>query len=107
MNATPGPWFFEPHNLYGGTDFDGRPWPFGYVSCWTPNRVPLPIFALAPLFETPSEELEELDANARLIAAAPDLLACLKETLAVATRNEEGDFADRARAAIAKARARS
>ena len=38
-----------------------------------------------------------------LFAASPDLLACLKETLAIAARNEEGAFADRARAAIARA----
>lgn len=42
-------------------------------------------------------------ANAALAAAAPDLLACLIETLEIATRNEEGEFADRARAAISKA----
>jgi hypothetical protein len=46
-------------------------------------------------------------ANARLMAAAPDLLACLKETLAIATRNEEGEFADRARMAIARAEGQS
>ena len=46
---------------------------------------------------TPSE------ADARLISAAPDLYAALIETLAIATRNEDGEFADRARAAIAKA----
>jgi hypothetical protein len=45
----------------------------------------------------------EADANSRLIAAAPDLLEALKETLAVATRNEEGAFADRARVIIAQA----
>jgi hypothetical protein len=43
---------------------------------------------------------EEAIATARLFAAAPDLLTCLKETLAYATRHEKGDFADRARAVI-------
>lgn len=44
-------------------------------------------------------------ANARLIAAAPDLYTALIETLEIATRNEEGEFADRARSALAKAAA--
>lgn len=43
------------------------------------------------------------ESNAHLIAAAPELLEALKETLDVATRSEVGEFADRARVAIAKA----
>ena len=47
--------------------------------------------------------LAEAVANMHLMAAAPELLACLIETLEIATRNEDGEFADRARRAIAKA----
>lgn len=46
---------------------------------------------------------ENREADARLIAAAPELLAALKETLEIAIRNEDGDFAVRARAALSKA----
>ena len=47
----------------------------------------------------------DAEANARLIAAAPDLLAALKDVVAVADRKT--DEFDRARAAIAKAEGRS
>ena len=49
-------------------------------------------------------EIKTMEANARLIAAAPYLLASLCETLAIAEQSETGPFADRARAAIAKAK---
>ncbi|MBX3583588.1 MAG: hypothetical protein KF810_17010 [Rhizobiaceae bacterium] len=38
-----------------------------------------------------------------MFAAAPDMFEALKETLAIATRNEDGPWADRARAALRKA----
>lgn len=34
---------FEPHNGFGGKDFDGEPWPFGYISHESPR---MPIFEL-------------------------------------------------------------
>ena len=43
-------------------------------------------------------------ANAHLIASAPELYEALKETLAIAERNEVGGYAVRARAALSKAR---
>lgn len=43
----------------------------------------------------------------RAVNAHEELVEALKETLAVAARNEEGDFADRARAALAKAEGQS
>lgn len=43
------------------------------------------------------------EADARLIAAAPDLLEALIETLVIAERNEMGPWRKRAQAAIAKA----
>jgi hypothetical protein len=50
---------------------------------------------------TESDELGDLEANARLIAAAPDLLAALQGVLRVADRAT--DEFDAARAAIARA----
>jgi len=44
--------------------------------------------------------------NIGLIAAAPELLEALKETLAIAKRDEFGDYVIRAEAAIAKAEGR-
>jgi hypothetical protein len=75
---TQGTWIFEPHNGYGGEDPDGEPWPFGYVS----TNKHTPIFELSPILDF---KFDELLANARLIAAAPDLyaaLASLRETCA-------------------------
>ena len=74
---TPGPWFFEPHNLYGRPPFEegGEPWPFGYVSHNVVGTIRDPIFSLSPIT---IGEKSELEANACLIAAAPDLLAALK-----------------------------
>ena len=65
---TPGPWVFEPHGGFGANDPDGNPWPFGYISTSHPS----PIFQLDVILGWPSDELT---ANARLISAAPDLLA--------------------------------
>jgi hypothetical protein len=46
---------------------------------------------------------EEDRANGRLIAASPSLFAALQETLAIARRNEDGDYIQRAEAALAQA----
>lgn len=70
---TPGPWKFEPHNGYGG-EIDGDPFPFGYIS----TSAPQPIFELSVILEFDAEELR---ANSRLIAAAPEMLAALREAL--------------------------
>jgi len=43
-------------------------------------------------------------ANADLIAAAPELYASLVEALVIARRNEDGQYVQRAEAALAKAR---
>lgn len=55
-------------------------------------------------------DLPEREANARLIEAAPDLLACLKEYVRDFGDNEDSDsklMAEKAEAAIAKAEGRS
>lgn len=45
----------------------------------------------------------EARANWHLISASPDLYAALVETLEIASRNEDGEWAVRARAALSKA----
>ena len=67
--ATPGPWVFEPHNL-AGTEFDGEIMPFGFIS----TDFPSPIFVINNILDI---DAAELDANARLMAAAPSLAAAL------------------------------
>lgn len=47
---------------------------------------------------------EQAISNMHLIASAPELYAALAETLAIARRNEGGDFVVRADAALSKAR---
>ena len=107
---TPGPWKFEPHAFYGH-NIDGEVMPFGYVS---EDKLAAPIFGLEDVLGRPVEELE---ASARLIAAAPDLLASVLELIgplekASSALQSQGfvldEFAqaafDRARAAIRKAR---
>lgn len=79
---TPGPWKFEPHGAYA-SDFLGEDWPLGYISQASP---PVPIFALGPILEYPTDQLL---ANGRLIAAAPDLLDALVEA-----EKHFGPFAD-------------
>lgn len=84
-NHTPGPWEAQGRNVLAKR-------PFGYV-CWC------------------DKQKGQHEANATLIAAAPDLLAALEALLANlddadATKDENGnDFADilQCRAAIAKA----
>jgi hypothetical protein len=84
---TPGPWFL---------DDDGRIFD-------TPDRGQLVAeVATADPAEPPAEEDV---ANARLIAAAPDLLAALEKVVAISDRKH--DAWDEARAAIAKAEGRS
>lgn len=74
---TLGSWIFEPHNLAGadvGEIMDDEPsgelFPMGYIS----TSVPQPIFALQPVFGQDEEQL----ANARAIAAVPDMLDAIE-----------------------------
>lgn len=66
-----GPWIFEPHGGYGSDDPDGEPWPFGFVST---AGAPAPIFMLSPILGFGANLLE---AAARRMVAAPDLIAAL------------------------------
>jgi hypothetical protein len=50
-----------------------------------------------------AERRAYFDNNASLRALHDDLIAALREALSVATRNEDGDFADRSRAVLLKA----
>ena len=90
---TPGPWRFE---------WDGRPtW-----SC-VRHRVKGE-WQVAVTDDLIDEHPEESEANARLIAAAPELLAALKEALYAVTEIDNAHKSLRQmRAAIAKAEGRS
>lgn len=78
VKHTPGPWFFQAHNLYGSPVFEegDEPWPFGYVSHNVQGTIARPIFALSPFM---MDDASELLANAKMMAAAPDMLAALVE----------------------------
>ena len=69
IEHTPGPWELRPTVVSGGEWFK---WVYG------PNNVPIVLMgsdSLPPTFD-------QVEANARLIAAAPELLEALKEVLA-------------------------
>jgi hypothetical protein len=82
---TPGPWIYK--GFVTDSDFSG----------W---RVYLPT-RYRRVITVEGTSAGEADANARLVAAAPELLAALKGVLRVADRKT--DEFDAARAAIAKA----
>lgn len=68
MAHTPGPWKLE-----GTWSLDSKQPLGGWVSTMHPS----PLFSLEPITGTPANII----ANARLIAAAPELLAAAKELL--------------------------
>ena len=70
---TPGPWWFSPHGAYGRT-IAGETFPFGYIEA----ESAMPIFELDTVHKI---KRAELHANARLIAAAPELYAALEALL--------------------------
>jgi hypothetical protein len=73
---TPGPWQFEPHAMFG-SDFDGTDgidFPLGYIST---SPTPQPIFGLEVILDWP---LAELEANARLIALAPEMFEYIESS---------------------------
>lgn len=88
MNAshTPGPWQVDGHRGYGGHDGVRVSEPRGYVLAVAISDVP---------------ELHA-EANARLIAAAPDLLGALSDLYAAGS-DASSEAWDGARAAILKA----
>ena len=92
---TPGPWAFSRSDNFGDARFyvaqqDGAP--------YTPNYSDVATL----IAETVSGERVSIqEANARLIAAAPELLEALQEMVEIA--ESQGHIVKRARAAIAKA----
>lgn len=91
MSHTPGPWvvLYTKLGAAYGIEAPGDKGVRGAAGCvvrWSGIGIP---------------SSETGKANARLIAASPDLLAALKEVVAIADRKT--DEFDRARAAIAKA----
>jgi hypothetical protein len=83
---TPGPWSWD-------TDPNGDRWIIGDKSTWVPRIAKIPRYS-----EMPNE------ANARLIAAAPELVEALREVMNYATPfSVIGDNAfDKARALLAR-----
>ena len=97
---TRGPWVFEPHNGFGRDTGRLGPCPFGYVSTSIPRS---PIFALEPIYDNSRKKMV---ADARLIAAAPELLEELRFAVNLIDEQLDGDFPESLRAmraVIAKA----
>ncbi|RWP64868.1 hypothetical protein [Mesorhizobium sp.] len=94
-NHTPGPWAIDPKYLSEVQTPDDKT----IASCWHAHAEGRTV-SITGVLEC---SLEESAANARLIAAAPDMLAALKAVVMVADRDTD-EFA-LARAAIAKAEA--
>ena len=92
---TPGPWLARE---WYDRDHEGECQAQGWDLC-------LPDGFRLPLCSNTSGDLSEAEANARLLAAAPDLLAALERLLASGDVRDAGDAGalKQARAAIAKA----
>jgi hypothetical protein len=89
---TPGPWLTDRNNVHAGQIATVMHCKNGWVEIWTDKWA-----------ETGLEE-DEQEANARLIAAAPDLLEALKDALcALECCGKDYPAATKAHAAIAKA----
>lgn len=71
-------WIFEPHNGFGENDFDGDPWPFGYIS--DGSGAVYPIFSLEPILDLPADELRSV---ALKMAAAGELYKAAQRALNV------------------------
>lgn len=92
----------------GSTHTPG-PWTVGDTAIWALDDCEFHAIADCPVNHT-CRDAETMWANARLIASAPDLLAALKEALAVhggdlrfGPDEDEQSWCAQARAAIAKA----
>jgi hypothetical protein len=94
---TPGPWVWTDRVLQGDAKYAGYGDTGGFV---TADGTPVCWFGDSETYY-PTEGTPPTAADARLIAAAPDLLEALIEIVAIADRKT--DAFDRARAAIAKA----
>ena len=89
---TPGPWLIEAQNSHTGAIATVHNTTDVWVEIWSENWI---VTGMGP---------EEQSANARLIAAAPDLLEALQRAVDLLARYPKHDEAWRqARAAIAKA----
>ena len=96
MNHTPGPWFAHDFSgVSGGNEVVASDY---CVSCTTPDHI-----TVAFMGNGLRCAREEWEANAQLIAAAPELLEALEEVLGWETLCPI-DVYEQARAAIAKAR---
>lgn len=92
MAHTPGPWTVKPEKLFNGQHVAGRSAEVVSGDCT--------IAKVVRFGQKPCDPISE--ANARLISAAPDMLAALEAVVRVADRKTV-EF-DAARAAISKAK---
>jgi hypothetical protein len=97
MSHTPGPWRTDRNDIHSGQisvvhHCVGNDW----VEVWSPDAI--------------AADQKEMEANARLIAAAPELLEALEELYHLIDDAHDGDrvftleLAQKAKAAIEKAR---
>jgi hypothetical protein len=95
MSHTPGPWFA--HDFSGLNEGDVEASDFS-VSCTTPDHITVAIVGKGL-----RNKKDEWEANARLIAAAPELLEALEELMGWQSL-ASSEAKRKARDAIAKAR---
>lgn len=96
IKPTPGPWVYTPA---GRTMADSYSQPFAIAQDEKPNLI-------AGCFGDVRGGVETAEANARLIAAAPDMLALLRELIDIeGPQPGTSDWANKVRAAISKAEA--
>lgn len=96
---TPGPWEIETNGQWGLVSADGRDGQ-GWIICDLGVHVDL---SCSNRDYVSQQILDEVDANARLIKAAPDLLASLVEIMDAMDDGSDEPALVAARAAIASA----
>ncbi len=108
MSHTPGPWEFVLHDdgIVSGVTFEIRMGSrLGGANGWQTQHQ---IEYNSPDYQESPTQFEEAEANARLIASAPELLAALKDLVEVDdTQGVDRRMLDAGAAAIAKAEGRS
>lgn len=100
---TPGPWMFDKDNV-------GVNRASGYGILNSEGTIGVTVHLKHLGFVTPDELIENAEANARLIAAAPELLVALEDMVKNDYASKQpGHFqrTEKARAAIAKAKGES
>jgi hypothetical protein len=97
---TPGPWFVHD---FADPAVSDAPGPHDVtVSCVTPDHI-----EVASMGRAMTATLEEARANARLMAAAPDMLAALKHAQMILECDRRATYGSRTHALIRKAIAKA